>query len=726
MPKLLTTSVTCTCPHGGSIEFNSSMQVKGSSNDYLSLSEFLQGTIKCSNPAISGGPCPGIISAIDPSGLSFTISGEQAVTKNVVALTPFGPVKVDDSHGGSKIEIQSAPGAEARAIFSQESCIAHIKNETAPVTDSEKEPSKTIKNMFWRRNHDVIGETALNEKIDIVVEVKGFKKETLVQFEIYQYKESGPHASVKRFKSTVQVTRYRKDGGKDIPVLEATAKWVVKSTQEIDLNDNNLPCFFTVARVENVEMKSPLLYLRRLRDGFHFLPLIGISWIPFKPLADGVLNLALRLDKADGKKSGDEGRIIPDKLNFTFSDYMKHIAGYKGTILDADSAFLYFDMIRTNPRLPSQDKQEFFNLMPLAISANTAPGMNSDQLEKEAPADSIDIETTFDSGLGEYRGYFHFVPWVQVKQGRIVKYGIEGEKQFQSNNLGPEGLTGEMAFDLTVPSSSSSITPIPDDSWPSQYGDWEDVLGGYSLYLENPGSEPESIKALLTGGKAISSWALESIVPFVSNTLFSISAKNMRASGRGVKYELAEPNINWRPEKQHLTTPNGVIQSCFFDFRHGGRVAPTGQKLAEKINGKSVPWICLAANVRFSEHEIELRIGGAQFPDHAIYIGVSSSSSAPMVLFALDHQDMTKQLHHITQAKKVFFSEKNASNATEFIDLEHGANLLSEEPNTFFGAESIFKSKKSRNQGGQSDITDLSVAYGDLDTVIIDVEVINS
>lgn len=427
---------------------------------------------------------------------------------------------------------------------------------------------------------------------------------------------------------------------------------------------------------EELNGKSPC---NAIRDGFYFLPLVGVSWIPFSPLAKQAVLLGKEIRLANEKLAPKfSGKTTFDQFN----QYVAHITDYSwatGGVVEACQAAEFFEHLAEDSTVDASAKHAFFNLFPLAISANYAPG--ADALADDAPGDIIDIKETHDQGMGEYRGYLHFVPWVHIKNGEVFESGILKSEEFRQNMTEDETRSaGKQVYDLAVPTTSSSITIIPEwnvlEPGPGEsYNDWEDAIGGYLLFLKYGKSWTHAFEAGWEGLPVIIN---EHVVPGKQEK----DGREMDASGREVKFEMGQPYPDWYPKSK----PEGTTEARA-ELRHGGRIAKEGQEMAQKLNGRDVPWICLAIQSTLdSDGNVTLNLGGSLFPCHAIYGAIRYSS---FFGFAPDSKDSMVQLCYeekrsametavgkMRWGKLVHCFSKTALDAVHFTEREFGADVV--------------------------------------------------
>jgi len=419
------------------------------------------------------------MSAQDFMGEKFKIRNEAVVTDSVIAFTNLGlPLQI--SANSNCAIIKSALPSVTNKVRCEKRNLKKVYAE-AIAKEELKNSGKTsqikddVTRLQWSKSS-----IKLHNPVSVFAEVEGFKAGTPAtivvcqhdfendkQIEIANISAKVDKLSEEIFDAEKNKNITRKYYGINSELYfncnnkESSKKNAVQANIELPLE---FSFYIFIESKTYKSLQSSVINISEktgIKDGFHFLPLIGVSWIPYPILCDAILVLANKFSGVNSKFFLDERAAKNVSCNHElFKLYISFIADYDGNYLDIDAAtsLKYFKAIENDTDIATADKHQFFNLLPLAISSNVFPGKTDISIDE--CDNTIDIEAVFDEGLGEYRGYCHFVPWVKVEQGEVIDYGILNQKKFKPNQGGTKKLTGKLSYDLTVPQSSSSITPL--------------------------------------------------------------------------------------------------------------------------------------------------------------------------------------------------------------------------------------------------------------------------
>ncbi len=181
-------------------------------------------------------------------------------------------------------------------------------------------------------------------------------------------------------------------------------------------------------------------------------------------------------------------------------------------------------------------------------------------------------------------------------------------------------------------------------------------------------------------------------------------------------FERAEPARHWTPVVQLTFDTSNHVRKAIADFRHGGRVAPEGQRMAAVMNGKTVPWICLGARVAYRKDSIRAHFGYSLFPAHALFVAADPlGDGEALVGFAEDRASMAKQVTSLREAVLIGANYPTARDALRFIDVECGAHKT-KTPSHELSNGLLFQSRHERSQGSQHASVDApsSEIFGDM------------
>lgn len=715
MSRILTDKDQLTCPHQAPLKIISTQQVlTADTHNVLLLSDIQSATVTGCPQQV---PCTQVLFASDPLGSAMTVGGQLVATDALQAFTLGGAVMVQPTQ--TPLNIQGA--AVSGSSSNREATATTSSVSTTDENEEQGEPAssmKQIKELAWQRQEKTVSYCPPTHDVDLLITTKCFSSGETLKLEFFRLMQSGE--APEYLPENDLECSITSEHGEGEQILITRCSWTVPQTPRQSDDeptasrvDSPIPYYFvSISHTDLRESgKSPLLQAVGLQNGYYFLPLVGISWIPFQPLLKEVLVLLNTLsspfvpERAQGLSDQD-----------IFNQYLDYITDYSNVDPGPVSAQKYFqDLWHHSYSFPKYWQKRFFTLLPLALSANVAPGQK-DLIANQA-SEIIDIENIFDKGRGEYRGYFHYVPYVKVEENTIQDAGIVQQHEFKPNKKGQA-----LNFNLSKPTSSSSVTPVSDD-WMG-YWDWDMVLAGYEQFL----------KALAEGQSQESTSGMFKRM-LVEATSFYInrqikknpvrSVKTIQASGRSVKYELADTNPKWKP----VFYQGNQNKQCVFDFRHGGRIGESGQQLAQIITHKQVPWICLAASLRFDlkaapEKQVSLTIAGSLFPQHAVYMGLpatpefycaghANNPEDAYLLFADNEQNFKDQLGTIKQARLLQEMSKTERDAIRFTDEEYGADpIRSLQPMPPFETPS----DKIRTQGSQDKaiLQTAERAFGDM------------
>ncbi|MCD9892072.1 hypothetical protein [Bradyrhizobium japonicum] len=676
----------------------------------------------CQNPIQMGGPCQTVVYARNPFKVEFKIKGVEAATDKIVAATQLGPIQVK-THGNSKVAVKLG-SATAEAIKSL------LPEEHSKATSTDR-PSVAWLSLQGEAigsaspGESVLLQFRLNRSVDL-------PNSAIQIFEILCFEDGRSFES-----KHVDWTGKREEGSeKSQKALNVEVKLPRRPSGDFQRR-------YCIARATlgKIHLESARLELARLQNGFHFTPIIGVSWIPFSPLADFLLQLMRRIFE---ERFHDESMLLRREDIQSFSGFVNRIASFESEasdLLDSYSALNFFYKFNREDTIDRTSKQLFYNLLPLALSSNYAPGVPIDpellafkgvspQVAEESlfrrkrPVGLVNLSPLFGRGLGDYRGYFHFTPWIEVRSGEIVDTGILGQKEFAVNDGGPSGLSGEISqFSLGCPVSSASITPIP-FAVTGFFKNWDDVLGGCFVFLSDATVDlGRVVEKLRTRAKILSTGS----EPILNKAVFWQTQKELRLAFssqtyRRVFFERAEPSHEWQPVAQIALNARKSIRKAVFDFRHGGRVAPEGQKMATKMNGKTVPWICLGARVACQNDSFKMHFGHSLFPAHALFAAVNRSSKGEsLICFAETRDAMVRETSSFREGVLVATNSPSVEDALRFIDVEHGAQRGNARPNGL-ASGLLFQSRYQRSQGQQNAPVDASLydVFGDMCTGQVD------
>lgn len=767
MAIYLTEKANLTCPHGGKITVTSSInscEIDG--ERAILVTDILSAQVTCPNPPNAGGPCI-IVGAQDPNSTPLTSDGQSLATASTVAITQFGPVSITPSNTKASIggNNTNSPDTQTDA----QAC-AKTDSQTGTQTGAQAETDKktNINNIIvsWKQNDEtIVSSQELKEvQLSIVVTTDGKLKSKDVTCDIYQEsKQENTNEQSKPIDSkTEKLKKIKKNN------YETNITW------EMPKKEGDGTKFYAIVTIAEKPTKSSDLLYSDFIDGFYFSTFVGISWIPFDSLRDRLIEIITNTLTKTKRSSGQP--FAPNSLekhkhqpNILFERYIDYVINsnaalpasltastfisgiYKKvpnslsssilttlklasifqlvyTLVKLEVSHEYFTELWNNEDIDTTLKREFFNLLILALSCNSAPGATS--IRNSTPKETINIEDNFDEGLGEYRGYFHFTPWFKIKNNKILDTGILNKSSYTNKT----GLLDGITFDITKPISACgpTIIPIRNPFTDEMNLNHVYLIGGMTMSMLTTIKSPNTnivdrylkiinskdliktdrnLKNNLSilfrkHGNSINEDFFNELLDLLSTSInFKAALRKMKKTGRYVGTSSPQKNTTWKPVINKESDSLGYL-----DFRHGGRLAEDGQDAAKNLNDRNVPWICLGANLQLQNTHFTLRIPSSLFPSHALYIGSHSHEDKPSISYAHDEKTMQKQVSNITLANKIFYSPKNSKDAVKFLTEEMGATSTT--PSN--GIEKI------RTQGTQlTSGTSISSLFGDMQTKTI-------